>query len=180
MKQIFMYWDDVWNQRFLFVHLFHKAKKIRTNFLTFVLFKCFIRSSQCLVRTVQPGRAVCFCDESNRLDWQRFKNLRVPFVTKNICGGMCSDGLPRAFAYFLGAKRVCVGAIKIDLTFLRFRTQGSAVHLKSASVTLDELLKNVDDNFSKKMMQWQTASRPSRGNRLCPRYLWLLPSQLGS
>lgn len=40
--------------------------------------------------------------------------------------------------------------------------QGTAVHLKSASVTLDRLLNNVDDEFSRKLVEWETATR-SRG-----------------
>nr|CAB3260952.1 uncharacterized protein LOC100176418 [Phallusia mammillata] len=53
-------------------------------------------------------------------------------------------------------KRQIVSSIKSQ------HTQGSAVHLKSASVTLDTLLNNIDNDFSQKMLQWQATNRTSR------------------
>nr|XP_018668125.1 uncharacterized protein LOC100176418 isoform X3 [Ciona intestinalis] len=54
------------------------------------------------------------------------------------------------------SKKQVVTSIKAE------HMQGSAVHLKSASVTLDSLLKNIDNDFSQKMITWQAAAKPSR------------------
>ncbi|XP_076824167.1 uncharacterized protein LOC143470135 isoform X3 [Clavelina lepadiformis] len=55
-------------------------------------------------------------------------------------------------------KKQVISSIKAE------HTQGSAVHLKSASVTLDSLLNNLDNDFSQKMIQWQSSVKTNRAS----------------